>query len=215
MKSASSRSSSTAHPSRIRHRPGITANSLEGIEERRRIPFALDSKQRGVVASEEGLLPVRLTEISLILVAAAVRSDSLERRHIFSGNLLLVRNHLGPRRGLVPRQAELHRHGCVAQGWEDCVGDVDWVGDVHADSDGDQAALGQGAQCVAHPVVVLLEGAAGNQTSAVLVGAHVEVAPRKRTHVRVVVVIVLRRFLPTSWYGLIEFGIIIALNFIL
>ena len=135
---------STAHTTRLGNIPGITANSLQGIKERSRIPLALDRKQGLVGATEESLLPVQLAEVGLVLVAAAVGSDSLKLGNVLVGDLALIGDHLGPRGGLVPASTDLHGHRGVAESGGDSVADVaGGNGNIHADTDSDHAGLGQ------------------------------------------------------------------------
>ena len=187
---AGKQSVSPAHTTRLGNTPGITTNTLEDIEEVVGIPLRLDLEQRRVVSAEESLLPVGLTEVALVLVAAAARGDGLELRHVLVGNLVLVSDHLGPGGCLVPACADLHGHCGVAQGGEDGVRDVAGLGDVHADSDGDDAVAGQVAQHGGHAGGVVLEHVTGDQTAAVLVSGDREVTVGQRTHVLVVVVVV-------------------------
>lgn len=181
---------STAHTARVGYSPGITANGLQGIEEIVGVPLVLHSEQRAVVASEEGILPVELAEVALVLVAAAVGGNGLQLGDVVVGDLPLIGDHVGPGGSLVPGGADLHGHSGVAEGGEDGVVDVAGVGDVHADTDGDHAGLSQVPQSGAHALVVVLQGVAGNQTATVLVSSNGQVTPRQGTHVLVVVVVI-------------------------
>lgn len=67
-----------AHATRVVNGPVVAAYSLKSVEEVAGIPLLLDLEQGRVVDAEEGVLPVGLAEIGLVLVAAAAGGDRLQ-----------------------------------------------------------------------------------------------------------------------------------------
>lgn len=181
---------SSAHTAGVIDSPVITANSLEGIEEVVRIILLLDLQQGAVVAAEEGILPVGLTEVGLVLVASTAGSDGLKLRDKLIGDAILVGDHVSPGSLFVPGCADLHGDGSVTEGGENGVVDITRVGDIEADTNGNHAVFGDVADGGGDAGWVGVECGTGDEAASVLVLADAEVAVWQRTHVLVVVVVV-------------------------
>lgn len=177
-----------AHTTLLIDIPIFTTDSLESIEEVIRIILLLDCQQGDVVDAEEGLLPVWLAEVGLVLVASTTGSDSLKLRHILVRHAPLIGNHLGPRGSLVPNGANLHGDGRVTPRGEDGVVDIAGFGDVETDTDGNNAAFGDVANGSGDSSSIMVERGTRDKTATILELANAEVAVRKGTHVLAVVV---------------------------
>jgi hypothetical protein len=179
-----------AHTSLVINIPVVTTNSLESIEEVIRIILLLNLQQGIVVATEESVLPVWLTEVGLILVTSTTRSNNLKLRHKLVGHAPLISDHIGPRGSLVPGSTDLHGDSRRTESGEDSVVDIAGVGDVEADTDGNDAVFGDVADGGGDAGWVGVEGVTGDESASVLVFADTEIAVGKGPHVLVVVVVV-------------------------
>ena len=71
----------SAKPPVLVDSPLITAHSRQGIEQLVGIVLVLDFLQRFIIATPEGILPIRLSEIRFVTVRTAARRQCFELRH--------------------------------------------------------------------------------------------------------------------------------------
>jgi len=101
--------------------PVIRPNSRNGIEQVVRVVLVLDAFKPWVILTIENRFPVLLLKVSFVKVSAPVRSQLGELWNQNISHQVLVRKHILPRRGEVPRRGDDGVDEVVAPPWADSI----------------------------------------------------------------------------------------------